>query len=84
MCSSDLTTTTWFGLSGPAGMSRDIVTRLNNEVRSALQLPDAREKLVADGIEFNNLDSEGFTAYVRSENERWGPVARAVGPEKAK
>jgi tripartite-type tricarboxylate transporter receptor subunit TctC len=76
----DLTTATWFGLSGPPAMPRDIVTRLNSEVRIALALPDVREKLGADGIEMNNLDSEGFTAFVRSETERWGPVAKAAGP----
>jgi tripartite-type tricarboxylate transporter receptor subunit TctC len=77
----DLTAITWFGLSGPAGMPRDIVTRLNGEVRSALALPDVREKLAPEGIEPNNLDPEAFTAFVRSEAERWGAVARAVGPE---
>ncbi len=75
----ELTTTTWFGLSGPPAMPRDIVSRLNSEVRIALALPDMREKLDADGIEINNLDSDGFTAFVRSETERWGPIARAAG-----
>ena len=76
----ELTTATWFGLSGPPGLPKEIVVRLNNEVRKALALPDVREKLAADGIEINNLDSEGFTAYLRSEIDRWGPIAGSLGP----
>jgi tripartite-type tricarboxylate transporter receptor subunit TctC len=80
----DLTTTVWFGLSGPAGMPRDVVGRVNVETRNALLLPDVRERLAAEGIEPNTLDSEGFTAFVRSEIERWTPIARAVAAETKK
>ena len=41
----DLTAITWFGLSGPAGLARDIVVKLNGEVRQALAQADVREKL---------------------------------------
>ncbi|MFM9969583.1 MAG: Bug family tripartite tricarboxylate transporter substrate binding protein [Burkholderiales bacterium] len=80
----ELTTATWFGLSGPAAMPRDIVVRLNSEVRNAMNLPDVREKLGPDGIEPNNLDADAYTAFVRAEIEKWGPVARTLGPEKTK
>jgi tripartite-type tricarboxylate transporter receptor subunit TctC len=80
----ELTTTTWFGLSGPAGMQRDVVTRLNTATRQALALPDVREKLAREGTEPNDLDAEGFTAFVRSELELWGPIAKALGPETGK
>ncbi len=73
----ELTATAWFGLSGPAGLSRPIVTRLNGLVRNALAQPDIRSKLVADGIEPGDLDAEGFTQFFRAEIARWTPVARA-------
>lgn len=78
----ELTAITWFGLSGPAGMPRPVVNRLNAEVRDALHQPDVRQKLSADGIEPNNLDAEAFTAFVRKEIERWGPLAKALGANK--
>jgi tripartite-type tricarboxylate transporter receptor subunit TctC len=80
----DLTTTVWFGLSGPAGMPRDMVGRLNAETRNALHLPDVRERLAADGIEPNNLDADAFTAFVRAEIERWAPIARTVAADTKK
>jgi len=69
----------WFSLSGPAGMSADIVTRLNTEVRRILQLPDVRERLRPDGIEPGTLDAKAFTEFVAAEVKRWGPVVRASG-----
>jgi tripartite-type tricarboxylate transporter receptor subunit TctC len=33
----DLVATTWFGLSGPAGLPSDIVHKLNESVRSILE-----------------------------------------------
>ena len=72
----DLTTITWFGLSGPAGMPRPLAARLNQEARGAMQEADVRERLRAEGVEPNDLDVDAFTAYVRTELERWGPLAK--------
>lgn len=75
----ELVATTWFSLSGPAGMSKEIVQRLNTEVRRILQLPDVRKKLMAEGIEPDNLDPQQSTAYMAAEIKRWAPVVRATG-----
>lgn len=75
----ELTATIWFSLSGPAGMPRDIVNRLNAEVRRILQQADVRERLRPEGVEFGDLDAQAFTAYVAAELKRWAPVVRAAG-----
>jgi len=75
----ELVATTWFSLSGPAGMDRAVVQRLNTEVRRILQLPDVRKKLMAEGIEPNDLDPQQSTAYIAAEIKRWAPVVRASG-----
>jgi tripartite-type tricarboxylate transporter receptor subunit TctC len=75
----ELTAMIWFSLSGPAGMPRDIVNRLNAEVRRILQLPDVRERLRPEGIEPADLDPQAFTAFVASELKRWAPVVRSAG-----
>ena len=74
----DLVATTWFSLSGPAGMAPAIVKRLNAAVREALAAPELRERLDAEGIEPNDLDASGFTRFVRTEVERWAPVAKVA------
>lgn len=73
-----LTATTWFSLSGPAGMPAAMVAQINVETRRALKLPKIRERLLAEGIEPGDLDAAAFTNYVRSEIDRWTPLAQAA------
>ncbi len=75
----DLVATIWFGLSGPAGLPKDIVQRLNAEVRRAMQMPDVRARLRPEGIEPGNLDPQQYTAFVAEELKRWVPVLRSTG-----
>ena len=76
----DLVASTWFAVSGPAGLPRAIVVRLNAEVRAALAQPEIHNRLLADGIgiEPRDLDAEAFTEFFRAEIERWAPLARAA------
>jgi tripartite-type tricarboxylate transporter receptor subunit TctC len=40
---------TWFGIAGPAGMPRGIVTQLNRDIAAVLQDADTRERIVRQG-----------------------------------
>src|SRR5205807_564786 len=73
----ELVATVWFSLSGPAGLPPEVVSRLNEEVRRALELPETRERVKHDGILPNRLDAKEFTAFVSDELRRWGPIVRA-------
>ena len=73
-----MTSVTWFGLSGPSGLPRDVVTSLNAEVRAAMATPKVLEKLAAEAIEPGDLDPEGFSDFFRAEIARWAPIARQV------
>ncbi len=74
-----LTSTVWFGISGPAGMPPEIVGRLNTELRRIMNLPEVRERLRPDGIEANTLDAKAFTEFMAAEVKRWWPIVRASG-----
>lgn len=71
--------TVWFSLSGPAGLSAEIVNKLNAEVRKALHSPDVRERVRHDGIVPNDLDAKQFAAFVAGELKRWAPIVKASG-----
>ncbi len=75
----DIVAITWFGLAGPQRIPPEIVRRLNAEVRKAMQSPDVRDRLAAEAIEPNDLDSAQVTEFVRSEIRRWQPVVKAAG-----
>jgi tripartite-type tricarboxylate transporter receptor subunit TctC len=75
----ELVATTWFGLSGPAGVPNEIVQKLNRAVVKVMELPEVRKRLERDAIETRAMTSQEFTAFMASEIEKWGPLAKRVG-----
>ncbi|MEO7728059.1 MAG: tripartite tricarboxylate transporter substrate binding protein [Burkholderiales bacterium] len=71
--------TQWYGVLAPAGTPRDIVMKLNAEMKKALALPDVREKLAADGTVPVGNTPEEFGAHIKAEIARWAPVVKASG-----
>jgi tripartite-type tricarboxylate transporter receptor subunit TctC len=72
-----LTGTTWFSLSGPAGMNPELVNRLNAEVRKALKSPEGKEELRNENMETFDWDPATFTKYVQSEIDHWRPYVKS-------
>jgi tripartite-type tricarboxylate transporter receptor subunit TctC len=71
---------TWFGVLGPAGMPRAIVTRLHTEVVRAVNDPVVRNRFIADGADPSPSKSpEEFAALIRSETRKWAKVIREAG-----
>jgi len=69
---------TWFALSGPANMPREIVDRLNAEVVRILHASDLQARFAREAIDTKSLDADAFTAYFKAEAARWTPLARSV------
>jgi tripartite-type tricarboxylate transporter receptor subunit TctC len=69
---------TWFALSGPANMPREIVDRLNAEVVKILHASDLQARFGREAIDTKSLDAAAFTAYFKAEAARWTPLARSV------
>jgi len=69
----------WQGIMVPAATPRAVVDRLNAEIVKALQSPDVRGKLAAQGAEPLGSSPEEYAAYVRKELARWAGVVRATG-----
>jgi len=66
----------WYALFAPAGTPREIVGRMQAEVARALQSPELRERLAADGAEAGGMAPEAFAAFVRAEIDKWSRVVR--------
>jgi tripartite-type tricarboxylate transporter receptor subunit TctC len=75
----DLVASTWFGLSGPAGMPEAVVTRLNTEVLAALAHPEVAPRLVETAATPRRMSPAEYTAFIASEVTRWAAVVRAAG-----
>jgi tripartite-type tricarboxylate transporter receptor subunit TctC len=72
---------TWFALSGPKGMPKDVVDKLNKEVVRIMALPEVQERLARDEITTEPLTADEFTKYVEAETVKWTPIAKASGAQ---
>ena len=73
-----LTGTTWFSVSGPAGMPAAVVERLNAEIRRGLHSAPVRAAMAAESMETIDLDAAAFTRFVATEAARWTPAVRSL------
>lgn len=69
----------WGGLIGPANMPRDIVQRLNSELRTALASAAVQERFKVLGAETWHTTPEEFRDLSRRETEKWAKVIKASG-----
>ena len=69
----------WYGLLAPAGTPRPVIDRLNRETRKALEAPDVREKLLAQGAEPMPGSPEAFATFMHEESAKWAPVVKQAG-----
>ena len=70
---------TWFGLTAPAGTPRDILQRLNSEVRKALTAPELQQRFAELSLSVTPSSPEELDALIKSEAVRWGEVIRVAG-----
>src|SRR5206468_1695003 len=69
----------WFGTFVPAGTPREIVTRLNSEIRNTLQIADVRQRLLESGLVTTDSTPEEFTSFVQAESRKWAKVVKEKG-----
>jgi tripartite-type tricarboxylate transporter receptor subunit TctC len=74
----ELITTTWYSLSGPAGLPRDIVNKLNAAVNKAMTLPEVRKHLETEMVQTKAMTPDEFTAYMQRQVALWAPTARRI------
>lgn len=71
--------TTWFGVVGPAGIPRDIATRLNGIIAAALKSGDVRERLEALGYEPIGGTPEQFATTIKTDIVKYANIIRSAG-----
>jgi len=69
----------WFGFFGPAGLPREIVTRLNIEMVKSLNASDVRGKLEDNGMTVIGGTPEQFGALMQDGIVRYGAIIKATG-----
>jgi len=67
---------TWFALVAPAGTPRDILARLNAEVKRALVQADVKQRYADLGMTAEDSTPDGLDAYIKSEIAKWTKVIK--------
>ena len=70
---------TWFGVTAPAATPREIVQRLNAEVRRALAAADLQQRFAELSLSVDPSSPEELDAIIKSEAARWAEVIRRAG-----
>lgn len=69
----------WIGMMVPAKTPRDIVDRLNAEVRKALADPEVKERFAKLGADAWTMTPAEFDAYIKAEIESNARLVKAAG-----
>ncbi|TAJ24725.1 MAG: tripartite tricarboxylate transporter substrate binding protein [Reyranella sp.] len=72
----DLQLTTWTGFYAPKGTPREVVQRINADIHAAAATPETLAKLEGLGGAPKLMSPEAFSAFGRSEKDRWGEIIR--------
>jgi tripartite-type tricarboxylate transporter receptor subunit TctC len=66
----------WFGFFVPAGTPPDIVAKLNREIVKVLQLPEVRDRLMAQGDFVIGSTPEAFRDKIRDDVAKYRDIIR--------
>jgi tripartite-type tricarboxylate transporter receptor subunit TctC len=71
--------TSWFGISGPAGLPTPVVDRLASDIGAVLKLPEVAQRLTDLGFAPGNMTPAEYQGFVRTELAKWADVVKRAG-----
>ena len=69
----------WYGIAAPAKLPKPILTRLHAEVVKIMQVPDIRDRILADGSEVVVNSPEEFRKYMHADLAKWAKLVKESG-----
>ena len=64
----------WYGVVAPAGISREIVNKLNLQINQSLTSSELKTRLTNEGAIATPTTPEAFGQLIANEIARWKPV----------
>ena len=71
--------TLYYGLVAPAGTPRDIIERLNKDLRTALGYDEVRRRIYNEGGEPMPTTPEDHAAVIDRDETKWANLIRSIG-----
>jgi tripartite-type tricarboxylate transporter receptor subunit TctC len=76
--------TSWQGYLGPANMPKDVVLKLNTEIRKIIDRPEIKKELADRGMEAFSGPPEEFDQFLKDQLVVWEKLIKDAGIEKQK
>ena len=70
---------TWFGLVGPPGMPKEVVTRINRELVAIVKEPAFQDKLAKLGLAVDYRPDAAFISFMADDTKKWRELIPAMG-----
>jgi tripartite-type tricarboxylate transporter receptor subunit TctC len=74
--------TSWQGYLGPAGMPKEVVLKLNTEIRKIIDRPEIKKELADRGMEAFSGPPEEFEQFLKDQLVVWKKLVEDAGIEK--
>jgi tripartite-type tricarboxylate transporter receptor subunit TctC len=71
----------WFGLVAPAGLPREMVTRMNKEMVAVLGKQSVKDAMLNHGFMARSSTPEALGAYIKEQVGVWKTALKAAGVE---
>jgi tripartite-type tricarboxylate transporter receptor subunit TctC len=68
--------TNWYGLFAPANTPREIVEKLNSELRKILSSPEFKDRLTKMGSGSVHASTDDFRQFIAAEVPRWAEIVK--------
>lgn len=75
----DLQTENWYGMVAPAGLPKDVLTKLNKAAVEAMRDADVKAKLASQGVTLIGDSPDEFRSFLDSEIKKWAKVIKDAG-----
>jgi tripartite-type tricarboxylate transporter receptor subunit TctC len=69
----------WNGVFVPAGVAAPVLAKLNADIAAAVNTPELRARLTAEGGDVVGNSSEEFARFIRNDIAMWARVVKATG-----
>jgi tripartite-type tricarboxylate transporter receptor subunit TctC len=72
----------WFAMVAPAGLPRELVTRMNREMVAVLGKPSVKEAMLKHGFMPKSSTPEALAAYLKEQHTIWKGALKTAGVEQ--
>ena len=65
-----------FGILAPSKTPKNIIEKLNADIKTILQRPEVQERMLAAGVYVNYLNTSDSAKRIQRETTMWGKVIK--------